>query len=167
MRIPKRKSEQNRRYGPQDNYVSPERLQEMKDELEKLKKRVRPKVVEDLTAAREMGDLSENAAYSHAKGRLSGIDRRIFELREKIKNAVVIERDGPSDQVEIGSAVTVLVNGKERTFEITGSQETDPSSGRISHGSPVGQALMGRSKGESVEIKLDDRLVNYEITEIR
>ncbi|MFH2063209.1 MAG: GreA/GreB family elongation factor [bacterium] len=167
MQLPKRKSEQNRRHDNDDRYLTPKRIREMKDELERLEKRIRPKAVEDLTAAREMGDLSENAAYTHAKGRLAGIDRRMFELNDRIKNAIPIEAGGgPAGQVGIGATVTVEVSGRRRTFEITGSQETDPGSGRISYRSPVGAALMNRAAGERVSVRAADREVEYLIVSV-
>lgn len=168
MQIPKRKSEQNRKHNDGDNYLTAERIQELKDELKKLEKYVRPKVVIDLTAAREMGDLSENAAYSYAKGKLMGIDRRIFIINEKLKSAIVIERGtGKDGTVCIGCTVTVLMNGKKRAFDITGSQETDPGTGRISHSSPVGAALMNRKAGETITVKAGDREINYKIIEVK
>ncbi|MBU1028671.1 transcription elongation factor GreA [Patescibacteria group bacterium] len=167
MQTPKRKSEQTRRYNDDDNYLTPEKIQELKNELERLEQQIRPKVVEDLTAAREMNNLSENAAYSYAKGRLAGIDRRLFEINEKLKNAIVIQRGaGENGAVCIGSTVTVRINNQERIFEITGSQETDPGSGRISHRSPVGSALLGHIIGDIVQIKITDHKVDYEIIKI-
>ncbi|MFH1047466.1 MAG: GreA/GreB family elongation factor [Patescibacteria group bacterium] len=167
MQIPKRKSEQQRKHGDSDNYLSAEKIQELKQEIVKLEKFVRPKVVIDLTAAREMGDLSENAAYSYAKGKLMGIDRRLFEIKERIKNAIVIEQGAGEDgTVCIGCTVTVQVNGKKKRFIITGSQEADPSSGRISHSSPVGQLLLGHRAGETVSLKIGDREVEYLIQEV-
>ena len=164
MQLPKRKSEKNRRYDDDDRHLTPERIRELEEELERLLNRTRPKVVEELTVAREMGDLSENAAYQHAKGRLAGIDRRTFEIREKLKYAVVIERGtGAGGTVRIGSTVTVIVNGKKRALELTGSEETDPGAGRISHRSPVGAALMGKKAGERVTISINGKEVEYEI----
>jgi transcription elongation factor GreA len=167
MRLPQRKSEQNRRHDDGDNLMSAQKLKDLQGEVLKLEKYVRPKVVEDLTAAREMGDLSENAAYSHAKGKLMGIDRRLHELKEKIKHAVIITGGaGTNGTVRIGCRVTVRIGEKEKTFEITGSQETDPSGGRISHRSPVGQALLGLAAGDTAVVSIDDRKVTYEIISV-
>jgi len=166
MQIPKRKSESHRRYDDSDSYLTPERISELEDELGRLN-RTRPKVVEELTVTREMGDLSENAAYQHAKGRLAGIDRRVFEIREKLKHAVVIERGtGVGGTVRIGSAVTVTVNGKERTLEITGSEEADPGTGKISYRSPVGAALMSKKTGDTVTLTINDKEVVYGIVAV-
>jgi len=166
MQLPKRKSEQNRQQDD-DLHLTPRRIRELREELQKLEKHIRPKVVEELTRAREMGDLSENAAYSYAKGRLAGIDRRIFEINDRIRNAVTIEGGADSEgRIRIGATVTVEVGGRRRSFEITGSQETDPGSGRISHRSPVGSALLGHAVGETVTVKISDREVGYLIVAV-
>lgn len=167
MRLPKRKSEKNRRYADDDRHLTPERIRELEEELDRLLNRTRPRVVEELTAAREMGDLSENAAYSHAKGRLAGIDRRVFEIREKLKHAIVIERGAGADgTVRIGSTVTVIVNGKKRALELTGSEETDPGAGKISYKSPVGAALMGKKAGDAVTLSIGGKETIYEIVAV-
>lgn len=165
MQIPKRKKEQYRKYnGPGDNFYSPAALQKLKDDLRRLQEFSRPRAVTDLTKARDMGDLSENAAYSEAKGRVFGIDRRIFEIKEILKNAIVIKRGATADgRVRIGATVMVRVNGKEKTYEITGSSETAPSSGKISHGSPLGAALMGQKAGDIISIMAAGKKVEYEI----
>jgi transcription elongation factor GreA len=166
MQIPKRKSEQNKKTDT-DNFLSRKRIQELQEELEHLEKHTRPKVVEELTVAREMGDLSENAAYTQAKGRLMGIDRRIFEINEKLKNAIVIERGvGNDGTIAIGCNVTVRVNGHDKTYEITGSDETDPTTGRISYKSPVGAALLKHRAGDTVIVSINGKDVEYEIISV-
>lgn len=169
MQIPRRKSEEHRKYGRRgDDYLSPTAIRKLQDDLRRLEDVSRPRAVEDLTRAREMGDLSENAAYSEAKGRLFGIDRRILEIKDRLKNAVVIER-GPDDEgrARIGATVTVRVNGKEKSYEITGAQETDPGSGRISHHSPLGSALIGKKAGDVAVVKAaTGKEVRYEIMRI-
>jgi len=154
MQVPQRKSQAFRKYGQEtDNYITAEAIEMLKGELSHLETVSRPKTVVDLTKAREMGDLSENAAYHMAKGRLGGIDYRIAEIKDKLKNAILIEK-GANDkgEVKIGSTVTVEINGRERIFEITGSQETNPGSGKISHQSPVGKALLNHKAGEKINI---------------
>ena len=169
MQIPKRKSQAFRKYGQDsDNHLTAEAVEMLKGELAHLESVSRPKTVEDLTAAREMGDLSENAAYHMAKGRLAGIDYRMFEIKEKVKNAIIIEK-GADDQgrIKIGSTVTVEINGREKIFEITGSQETNPGSGKISHQSPVGKALMRHQAGETITTKTaSGKEVEYTIKKV-
>ncbi len=169
MRIPKRKSEENRKYGGNgDNFLSAEAVEELKEDLRRLQEVSRPRAVTDLSRARDMGDLSENAAYSEAKGRLFGIDRRCFEIKERLKNAIVIKPGATEDgRVRIGARVVISVNGKEKTYAITGVQETDPSSGRISHRSPLGLALMGHRAGDSVDVtSAAGKQVRYEIVQV-
>lgn len=169
MRIPKRRSEEQARANKEsDAYLTPEAIRKLQNDLRRLEEVARPRAVEDLTRAREMGDLSENAAYSEAKGRLMGMDRRIFEMKEKLKNAVIIERGADDGRAAIGASVTVSVRGKEKTYEIVGSQETDPGSGRISHRSPLGAALLGKRAGdEAVITNAEGREVVYRIVEVR
>jgi transcription elongation GreA/GreB family factor len=127
--------------GPETNELTAEAVERLKRTLEKLEHDERPKIVEDLSHAITLGDFSENAEYQDAKARLARIDGRIFGLKERVKNAVIIEQ-GPADgKIRLGSTVTVKTNGKEKTFRILGPQEADPTRGRISHLSPLGSAL--------------------------
>ncbi|MBU1349246.1 transcription elongation factor GreA [Patescibacteria group bacterium] len=168
MRIPTRKSQQLRVQGDRDNVISAWKLQRLKDDLIDLEKRQRPLVVEDLADARSKGDLSENAEYQDARGKLSRMDSRIFSLKERIKNASIIEEGaGPAGQVRIGSTVVLSVDGHQRQYAIVGSQETDPSRGRISYLSPLGAALMGQHVGETVVIDTGDIKTSYGIVEVR
>ncbi|MCI0479336.1 transcription elongation factor GreA [Candidatus Uhrbacteria bacterium] len=167
MRIPTRKSQQLRVQEVRDDVISAWKLQRLKDDLEDLEKRQRPLVVEDLADARSKGDLSENAEYQDARGKLSRMDSRIFSLKERIKNAVVIEEGaGPKGQVRIGSTVVLSIDGHQRQYSIVGSQETDPSRGRISYRSPLGAALMGHRVGETVTLTTDAGTRAYGIVEI-
>ena len=152
MQVPTRKSRLNRRIDPSDNYLTLAALKQAEADLVSLEAR-RPKAVEELSAARDMGDLSENAAYSEAKSRLARMDTAIFHLRERIRNAIVIESGAAAGgRIKIGATVTVEVGGREKTFTITGGQESNPSEGRISHVSPLGRALTGRVTGESITV---------------
>lgn len=169
MQVPQRKSQAFRKYGREtDNHLTAEAIEMLKGELVHLETVSRPKTVEDLTAAREMGDLSENAAYHMAKSRLAGIDHRMFEIKEKLKNAIVIEKGADKHgRIKIGSTVTVEINSRERIFEITGSDETDPGSGKISHKSPVGQALLEHQAGDTVTAKAaSGKEVEYTIKKV-
>jgi transcription elongation factor GreA len=169
MQVPKRRSEEHKKYpGGADDYLSPEAIAKLRADLRRLQEVSRPRAAEDLARARDMGDLSENAAYSEAKGRLNGILRRILEIQEKLKTAVVIERGSADGTVGVGATVVVRVLGKQKTYEITGSAETDPASGRVSHLSPLGAALKGHRAGDAVTVRAaNGRDVVYEILEVR
>jgi transcription elongation GreA/GreB family factor len=111
--------------------------------------------------------LSENAEYQDAKAKLGRIDSRIFSLKERIKNAQVIEYGSDSSgKVRIGSTVTVMSNDKTRTYQIVGTQESDPSRGMISYRSPLGEALLGHAVGETVILNRDGQSLAYRITEV-
>ncbi len=166
MQIPKRKP--GKYLGEEDHHLTFEAIERLRRDLRDLEERQRPKAVEDLHRAAEMGDRSENAAYSEARGRLTGIDGRIFALKERIKHAVLIERGADAaGHVRIGSTVVVSVDGREKTYEILGSQETNPSKGRISHLSPLGSLLMNRCAGEEVVLETGGRRVAYRLLEVR
>ncbi len=165
MRLPLRKSELLRRANEvHDDYFTPEAIARFKRNLKTLKEIDRPKAVSDMSDAAAMGDRSENAAYSEARGRLTRIDGRIMTLEARLRNAIVI--NGGSDKITLGSRVRVRVNGRERDFHMVGIQEANPTAGRISYRSPVGEALIGHVIGETINIQVGDRDVEYEIISI-
>lgn len=135
-----------------DLYLTPEGLEKLKTELERLKTVERKDVIERLKQAKEYGDLSENAEYEEAKKAQALVEARIQELEEMIRRAKVVHRTAGAAQVDVGSRVKVTVAGKQQVYEIVGTTEADPLNGRISADSPVGKALVGRGKGESVDI---------------
>ncbi|MBI4457976.1 transcription elongation factor GreA [Candidatus Uhrbacteria bacterium] len=169
MQVPKRKSEMDRLAGRQeDHYMTAEKVRRLKADLEDLERVQRPKAVEDLTKAREMGDLSENAAYTEAKARLGRIDGRVLSIKDRLKNAIIIETGAdPSGKIRIGSTVVLMINGNRRTYQILGSQETNPAAGRISHLSPLGKALIDRRAGETVTVAANGRDIVYTIVEVK
>jgi transcription elongation factor GreA len=168
MQVPNRKSESLRQTGRQtDHHLTRTAISKLERQLTRLTNDDRPQAVSDLTAAREMGDLSENAAYTEAKSRLRSIDNRILSIKNRLKNAVVIEGGPTADgRIRIGSRVKLSVNGREREYEILGSQESRPAAGRISYSSPLGAALMNRRAGETVTVTTADRELDYEIIEV-
>ncbi len=169
MRIPRRRAEERRKFtGSDDPFLSVRAIEELKKELERLERGVRPKNIEEVTRTREMGDLSENAAYQEAKWRLRGVNARITEIQEKLKRARVIEPGVHADgRIRIGSTVVVEIGGKQKLFEITGAHETDPARGRISHLSPIGAALIGHCAGDRVKWVIGDREMKCRIIEVK
>lgn len=140
------------------NNLTKSGLEALKKELDELLNVKRPKLVDRLANARAQGDLSENADYQSAKEELEMLDGRIDELNEVIKNAVVTD--------STGRKVTVKVNGKEVTFEIVGEYEADPMNRKVSDKSPLGMALLGKKKGEKVEVEAPAGKVTYEIVKV-
>lgn len=150
-------------------YITSEGLQELKKEYEDLVKVKRPEVVERVAKAREMGDLSENSEYHAAKENLALIDGRTEELSEIIKMAEIIA-DGAAKgakTVQIGSHVTVKINGKKEVFSLVGEWEADPHEKKISHESPLGKALMGKALNDKIEVEAPAGKIIYHITEIK
>lgn len=134
-------------------------------ELAQLKDIKRPALVERLSHARQEGDLSENADYQSARDELEFLDGRIEELQEVLKNALVVKGTKKSG-VDIGTKVTVRINGDRSTFHIVGEWEADPAQKKISHSSPLGTALMGKKVGEKVEVTAPVGKVTYTIVSI-
>ena len=144
-------------------------LEELKKELSYLKTTRSDEVAEMIKVARGFGDLSENSEYDEAKNEQGKLYSRISELEEIILHAVVIEEDDmPTDQVTIGSTVTVTAvkNGVSRTFKIVGSQESNPMQGDISEVSPFGKALMGAKEGQVVTVSAPAGDVQYKVDKI-
>lgn len=146
--------------------VTKKGLESLKKELSLLKDKKRPQVVDRLSFARSQGDLSENSDYHNAKDELEFLDGRISELEEVLSNAVVVAKNGDSSHVGVGVSVTVKANGAENTFHIVGEWEADPMKKKISHTSPLGQALVGKKVGEEVEVEAPAGKINYEIISI-
>ncbi|MBI4023120.1 transcription elongation factor GreA [Candidatus Berkelbacteria bacterium] len=143
--------------------ITQEGLEKLKEELRKLKTVDRPQTVKRMAAARELGDLSENADYHDAREQLAFIEGRIEEVESMINRAEVVTRKAGSKTVQIGSRVSVTLNGTKHTYEIVGSNEGDPAQGKLSIESPVGSALLGHSHGETVSVKTPAGMVTYSI----
>lgn len=146
--------------------VTKKGLESLKKELNLLKNEKRPQVVDRLSFARSQGDLSENSDYHNAKDELDFLDGRISELEDVLSNAVVVASNGDSSHVSVGVSVTVKANGTENTFNIVGEWEADPMKKKISHTSPLGQALVGKKVGEEVEVEAPAGKIKYEIISI-
>lgn len=150
-------------------FVTREGLAELKRELEELNSVKRPQVLERVSAARSMGDLSENSEYTAAREELSLIDGKIEELSDIIKSANLIEenhKSGKGAKVELGSTITLSVNGKKEEFNLVGEWEADPKNKKISHESPLGKALIGKSIGEKVEVEAPAGKLIYTVVSI-
>ena len=120
-----------------------------------------PHAVAALQAAKELGDLSENAEYSAAKGRLARINEQLVRLEYKLKHAQIIEETAQDGRVHIGSRVTVRVNAKEKTYTIVGGNESNPTLGRISHVSPLAKALLNQRVGDEVSVTTEAGTTTY------
>jgi transcription elongation factor GreA len=120
-----------------------------------------------LAKARAMGDLSENSEYAAAKEELAFVEGRIREIEEILNDAEVVKNSDSSDQVRLGSSVTVETNGKNDLFQIVGEFEADPMNKKLSQNSPIGQALINKKVGDSVEVSIPAGKVQYKIVGIK
>jgi transcription elongation factor GreA len=148
-------------------YVSKERLEELKAEIEKLKTVTRQEISKRIEDAKKFGDLSENAEYMEAKEAQEMNERKIQETEQLLKNAVVIKKTKPTGIVQIGSTITVKSNGASREFTIVGSEEADPVSGKISNQSPLGSAFLEKKEGDEVNVKTPGGTQKFKIMKIK
>lgn len=129
----------------------------LEEELRDLIDNVRDEVKRQLAEARAQGDLSENADYDAARNRQAEVEGRIKQLEEILSNAVIIDegKAKKSDKVALGSTVTIkfVETGKEESYMIVGTVESDPFNHKISNACPLGEALVGSSVGDTVEVK--------------
>lgn len=146
-------------------YLTKEGLDELKQEYDDLTKVKRPEVLDRVSQARNMGDLSENAEYTVAREELSFIDGRIDELEELLKQVVMISNNH-SNTIKLGSTVKVNTGSDKDEFTLVGEWEADPKERKISHESPLGKALIGKKVGEKVEVEAPAGKIVYTIEAI-
>jgi transcription elongation factor GreA len=127
---------------------------QLSDELRRLKMHERPEIIEAIEVARAHGDLSENAEYHAAKERQGHVEATIADLEDKLSRAMIIDPSTLSgDKVVFGATVTLLdEDDKKVRYQLVGQEEADAKVGRISYNSPLGRALIGRQKGDEVEV---------------
>lgn len=147
-------------------YLTQERLDELRAELEMLKNTKRNEVAQRLKTAKEYGDLSENSEYVEAREEQATVEGRIFELEELLKEAVTLKTGEGGDVVQVGSVVTVKKGEKEITYTIVGSYEAKPEKGRISDESPLGKAFLSHKVGDTVSVTTPGGAAQYEIVKI-
>jgi len=149
--------------------VTPEGMEKLQKELAYLTDVRRREVADRIRQAREFGDISENSEYDDAKNEQGLLERRIGELQRRIRNVRVVDpSEAEEDAVDLGTTVTLRVVGKgqERTFQIVGANESDPTSGKLSHASPVGRAVLKKKVGEKVTVSTPRGATEYEIVNV-
>lgn len=152
------------------NILTYEGLKKYEEELEHLKVVTRKEIAQKIKEARAQGDLSENAEYDAAKDEQRDVEARIEELEKILKNAeVVVEDEVDLDRINIGCRVLIkdLEFDEELEYKIVGSTEANSLKGKISNESPVGKALIGAKKGETVEVETPAGVLRYEVLEIQ
>ena len=150
-----------------DPYITEDKFNELTKKLDRLINVNRPREAEEVKRLALMGDFSENAGYQIAKGRLRGVNQRIIDIQNLLKNAEIIRHDKDNELITIGNFVTLSRDGKEKYYQILGSEETNPTAGVISHHSPLGSALIGKRVGDEIEVTLSDRNIKYKIVKIK
>lgn len=149
-------------------YLTPEKFEELKKELEHLKTVRRKEVAESLEYARSLGDLSENAEYQEARDMQAAIEERIGHLEGVIKEAKIVAQDKRGDVVGLGSVVTIEKQGEkhERSYTIVGSEEANIHDHKLSYLSPLGEALMGKAKGETFSFETPGGKQTYKVLKV-
>jgi len=138
---------------------------ELERELDELKSR-RGEIADKIAAARDFGDLSENAEYDAAREAQGLLETRITEIETILQNASIIQA-GNSSTVVLGSTVELEANGKTVVYTVVGPVEADPLEGKVSNESPIGQALMGKAVGDMVTISTPKGELAYTVVALR
>jgi len=152
------------------NILTYEGLQKLEEELHNLKVVGRKEVAEKIKEAREQGDLSENAEYDAAKDEQRDIETRIEDIEKILKNAeVILEDEIELDKISVGCRVKILDKEfkEELEYKIVGSAEANSLKGRISNESPVGRALIGAKKGDTIAVDTQAGRLKYKVLEIQ
>ena len=145
--------------------LTKEGVDTLKTELDGLTAK-RVAIAEAIKSSRELGDLSENAEYQSARAEQERNEARISEIENILQNVEIIKKPRGGSKVQLGSRVKLKAGGKTKEFQVVGTVEADPLSGKISDESPIGQALLGKQEGEQVEIKTPAETIAYKIVEI-
>jgi transcription elongation factor GreA len=148
-------------------YLTIEKKNALETELNQLKSVRRKEIADALEYAKSLGDLSENAEYHQAREDQANCEERILHVEQILKNAIIMS-EHVSGFVEVGTTVTVVKKGdtESRKFLIVGSEETDSVAGKISNESPLGKALLGRTKGDVIKVETPKGEVIYTIKSI-
>jgi transcription elongation factor GreA len=153
-----------------DVLLTPEGYEKLKQEIEFLRGDKRREIADRIRVAREFGDIAENAEYDDAKNEQAMLEHKIAQLEERLLNAKVIDKgDIDTSVVSIGSTVRLKDVDANQTVEyhIVGSAEANPSEQKLSNESPVGKAIMGRKKGETVEVTAPRGALKFKILDIK
>jgi transcription elongation factor GreA len=144
-------------------YLSPEKFASLQAELKDLKENKIPTLAKRIDEARQMGDLSENAEYHAAREEMAWVQSRIKELEYIFSNAELLPAGGKKGIITLNTTIVVKVNGAERQYTIVGAQEAEPTKGKISNESPLGQAFMGKKAGDKVQVTVPAGVQIFEI----
>lgn len=149
-------------------YLTPEGAEDLRRELDQLINVRRPDIAMKLKEAVSQGDLKENADYHDAKEQQAFIEGRIQYVENILRAAIIIQNEGNTDEVRVGSEVTIREEGsdEDEKYMIVGAAEANPRDGKISQKSPIGSALLGRKKGDKVKVQTPNGTVVFKIRQI-
>jgi transcription elongation factor GreA len=150
--------------------LTPEGYEKLKKEIELLQTEKRREVAERIRIAREFGDIAENAEYDDAKNEQAMLEHKINQLEDRLLTArVITKKEISKDTVSVGATVTLRDIAARKNFEyhIVGSAEANPAENKLSNESPVGKAIMGKKKGEVVEVTAPRGAIKFKIVEIK
>lgn len=148
--------------------LTQEGFKKLKDELKELKEVKRKQITERIQEAKEHGDLSENAEYHEAREEQSFIEGRILELENLLRSSIIIDNNNSQDHIiKIGSKIIVEKSGKMIEYAIVGSTEADPKNNLISCDSPLGQAFLGKRRGDIIKVKIPKGETEFKINDIK
>ena len=153
----------------EETYLTKEGEDALRRELRQLTDIRRPALARKLKEAAAQGDLKENADYHDAKEQLGFIEGRVQQIEAVLRNAIVVENSGHSDEVRIGSTVVIQEDGmdEDEEYRIVGSAEANPRERKISEKSPIGSALLGKRLGKKVSVTTPDGVIKFKIIDIR
>jgi transcription elongation factor GreA len=148
-------------------YLTKEKFDELTKELELLRTVKRKEVAQNLEYARALGDLSENAEYQEARETQANVEGRIAEVENVLKHAQIVEERKHGEIVVMGSMVTIEKNsGEKMKITVVGSEDANVSEGKISNGSPMGVALLGKVKGDTAMVLTPKGKISYKIVSV-
>ena len=152
----------------QNEFLTKEKFDELQEELDFLKTTRRKEIAENLEYARSLGDISENAEYHEARELQAATEDRINKLDSILKTAKIVDHK-KNDSVSLGSGVEIQKEGEKETrkYQIVGSEEADMQERKISHLSPLGEAMMDKKKGETFTFTTPNGKMNYKIVGIK
>lgn len=150
-----------------DEYLSKEKYKELEDELEHIKTVRRKEIAESLEYARSLGDLKENAEYHEARDMQAAVEDRVLKIEEILKSAKIVTSK-KSDTVGLGATVVIQKKGdkEKKEYKIVGSEEADIHERKISHISPLGEAMMDKKKGDEFSLNTPSGKVEYKIVSV-
>lgn len=151
-----------------DEYISAERKKALEIELHELQTVKRKEILENLEYAKSLGDLSENAEYHQARDEQGKLEERIAKIEHILQSSKIIKKTTGGTSIDIGSKVVVskVDSDQKQEYEIVGSEEADMAQGRLSHRSPLGMALMGKTKGDLVNIESPRGKSSYKVVSV-